>query len=51
MAGMNTKKAQREASYAVGYKERPKPMTDEVRADLAARNERKKQARARRKNK
>ena len=39
LAGMPTKKAAREAAYAVGYKSRPEPMTDEVKALLRDRNE------------
>ena len=39
LAGMKPKKAAREAAYAVGYKTRPEPMTDEVKAMLKERNE------------
>ena len=40
LAGMPPKKAAREAAYAVGYKTRPEPMTDEVKAMLKERNDR-----------
>lgn len=46
LAGMKPAKAAREAAIAVGYKERPTPMTDEVRETLRERNEQKRDLRA-----
>ena len=45
LAGMSPKKARREAAIAVGYKQRPEPMSDEVKAVLRERNEQKRQLR------
>jgi hypothetical protein len=39
LAGMKPKKAAREAAYAVGYRDRPAPMPDEVKEMLRERNE------------
>lgn len=40
LAGMTTRKANREAAVEVGYRQPPEPMADDVRVMLTKRNER-----------
>lgn len=45
LAGMKPAKAAREAAIAVGFRERPTPMTEEVKAELRERNDQKRELR------
>lgn len=47
LAGMTSRKADREAAIAVGYREPAEPMTEEVKEKLREHNERKRELRKR----